>query len=122
MSDAEEQTENTRFQFPLYKMFLVVAGYALAFGACSGLGTIGIAISVVVGTAVAGIILLIRNKEQMLSLLIFTGGSVIGAFLTCAFVPMYRTYYHLVDYLPHLCIIAVGAVVGGLLFSWAKDR
>jgi len=49
-----------RFRFPLYRLFLVLLLYALAFGFFGHQGAVGIAIAAVLGTVISGFVLIGR--------------------------------------------------------------
>ncbi len=66
-------------KMPLCKLFLIQAAYAIALGAFCSLGTAGIVTGLVVGTALSGLILLVR-KENTQSVLTVGVGSIIGGF------------------------------------------
>ncbi len=52
-----------RFQYPLYKVFLIMAVYALAFGAFSFMGATRIVVGAMIGTAGSGVILAIQDRK-----------------------------------------------------------
>lgn len=65
-------------QFPLYKLFLVLAAYALALGVLSPLGSGGIVLGMLIGTEVSAIILISR-KGNLDSIVAVAFGSLLGA-------------------------------------------
>lgn len=112
-----------RFQFPLYKLFLIVVVYATALGGFSHLGSVGIMFAAVVGTAGSLMVIAIRDWKGILSSAIVAVGSLIGAFFAnLFFVPKLMSRYTIADCARDCVVVAVGAILGGLLFSWASKR
>ena len=70
----------SQMKIPLYKLFLIQSAYAVALGAMCRRGTSGIVSGLVIGTALSGLILLVR-KNNIQSVLTVGMGSVIGGFL-----------------------------------------
>jgi hypothetical protein len=114
---------DVRFQFPLYKLFFVLAVYAVAFGAFSYLGNVGIIIATLIGTTGGLMVIVIRDRKAILSAVIVAGGSLIGAFFaTSLFVPAIVNRYTIADCARACVVVTIGAILGGLLFSWASKR
>ncbi len=111
-----------RFQFPLYKLFIITAVYAMAFGALSHLGIGGIIAAVIIGTAGSLIVLAVHGKKEILSGVIVAVGSLIGVFFAGFLLPMTIHRYTIGDFARDSSILAVGAILGGLLFSWSSKR
>jgi hypothetical protein len=111
-----------RFQFPLYKLFIITAVYAMAFGAHSHLGIGGIIAAAVIGTAGSLIVLAIHDKKGIVSGVIVAVGSLIGVFFAGLLLPATMNRYTIGDYARDCSILAVGAIFGGLLFSWSSKR
>lgn len=112
-----------RFQFPLYKLFIVVAIYALALGAFLRSGSMGIIMAVVLGTSASLTILAIQEKKQIKSAVIVAAGSLAGAMYSGLFFPAMPLHaYEFNDYLGACLVMAIGATLGGLIFSWASKR
>ena len=111
------------FQFPLYKLFLVVAVYAAALGAFSHLGSVGIMFAALVGTAGSLLVIAIRDWRGFVSSAIVAVGSLVGGLFAEFFVAAARVSpYTIKDGALDCVVMAVGAILGGLLFSWASKR
>ncbi len=112
-----------RFQFWPIRLLLIVAVYAVAFGAFSYLGIVGIVIAAVIGTAGSVMVLAIRDKKAVFSSGIVAVGSLVGAFFANLFgVPAIINRYTITDCVRDCIVMAIGALLGGLLFSWASKR
>lgn len=109
---------------PLSRPFVIVAIYAVAFAASSYLGIIGIVIAVVVGTTGSVTVMVIRDKQDILAAFIVAAGSLIGAtFAGVLGIPVIRLRpYSVANCVQDCVVLAVGAILGGLLFSWASKR
>lgn len=115
-------------KIPLYKLFLIQAAYAIALGAFCRLGMTGIVSGLVVGTALSGLILLVR-KDNFDSVVAVGLGSIVGGFFgaTClgqSLVGWLYGYDH--GFGEGIrCAIAggvIGAVLGGLSVSLLLSR
>ena len=113
-----------RFQFPLYKMFLITAAYAVAFSAFSRLGAVGAIIATFVGTLLSLVILAVRSKKDILAGGIAAIGSSVGIFFASLLAPVGLRLrpYGPVDGLQDWAILSAGAILGAILFSWASKR
>jgi hypothetical protein len=112
-----------RFQVPLYKLFLIIAVYAAAFGALSYLGSIGFIIAAIVGTTSGLLVILIRDRNSVLSGTIVAAGSLTGAVLAdVLIVPPIVIGYTVADGFRDWVIMSVGTVLGGLISSRASKR
>jgi hypothetical protein len=121
MPDVPEPT--LRFQFPLYKLFLIIAVYAAAFAAWSHLGTIGFVLAVAVGTPCSLLVIAIRDRKIALSAAIVAVGALVGAFFAdVLFVPPVLNGYSAASGFHDWAVMSVGAALGGLVFSWASKR
>jgi hypothetical protein len=69
-----------RFQFPLYKLFLVTAAYAMAFAAFGSAPVVGVLVATWVGTAVAVWILAVKTRMDLLRSAVAALGSAFGIF------------------------------------------
>jgi len=69
-------------QIPLYKLFLVLAAYALAFGVFRPLEAAGVYFGIVMGSAWSAVILLSRPEEQR-QIVAVTVGGLLGGTLGC---------------------------------------
>jgi hypothetical protein len=65
-----------------------------------------------------------RKNSLLLQVVITAVGSLIGMFIASLFCPrdMLNGRYSLGDVLRDWIILSTGAVLGGLLFSWASKR
>jgi hypothetical protein len=115
-------------KIPLYKLFLIQAAYAIALGSCCRLGAVGIVSGFVIGTALSGLILLVRRDT--IGLVVNVGaGSIVGGFLgvSClgeAILGWQYGYDHGFGEAAR-CAIAggvIGAAIGGLCFSLLLNR
>lgn len=114
-----------RVPIPLYKMFLLAAAYLAAFATFLNLGGVGLLLGLLVGTASGGVILVIHNKKDLISAVIVAFGSLLGAFIPYLTVESSLGLYHrytLADLAWDCFKVSIGAVVGGLFFSWASKR
>jgi hypothetical protein len=71
-----------RFQFPLYKLFLVMAAYAVSFAVFGSHEKWQIVIASWVGTAVGGWILAARTSTELLRSLIALVGALVGGYIS----------------------------------------
>jgi predicted membrane protein len=115
-------------KIPLYKLFLIQAAYAIALGAFRRLGTVGIVSGLVVGTALSGLILLVR-KDGIQSFLTVGMGSIIGGFLGLgclgdALLSSLHGYDHGFGEGTECAIMGgiIGVVVGGVFSSYLLHR
>ncbi|NLS91122.1 MAG: hypothetical protein GXX96_02940 [Planctomycetaceae bacterium] len=112
-----------RLQVPLYKLFVIVAVWAGALGAFSYQGTSGLIIAALLGTVGTLLVMAIHGRREYLSSVIVAIGSVIGAFFALVLlVPPVVNRYGSTDALRDWMLMSVGAIVGGVLFSWARKR
>jgi len=66
-------------KIPLYKLFLIQAAYAIALGAFCRRGVVGIVDAIAIGTALGGLVLLVR-RDSVQSVLTVGMGSILGGF------------------------------------------
>jgi hypothetical protein len=71
----------TRFQFPLYKLFLVTAAYAMSFAAFGSIKGWGIFIATWIGTSVSVWVLAVRTRVEVLRSMIATIGALFGYYV-----------------------------------------
>jgi hypothetical protein len=126
--NAQRRNVLLSFQIPLYKLFLIVAVYAAAFGALSHFGSIGITIAAVIGTAGSLLVIAIHDRKAILSSVIVAFGSLSGAFFTFIFMmpvskmPASMRHYTFDDYVRDWIILSARAILGGIFLSWASKR
>lgn len=115
-----------RSQFPLYKLFLIVAAYAAALGAFVHLGVVGFVIAVLVGTAAGWLIVLFR-KQQTVPVVVVAVCALVGAFFGFMFLsPWMFLHPYTFPQAPFERITgdvaaeAIGVVLGGLFGSWVN--
>jgi hypothetical protein len=115
--DAGPAPSATPFQFPLYKLFLVMAAYAVSFSAF-GRGEDGsIIVATWFGTAVAAWVLAVKSKLDLLRTVIVSAGAFLGilvADLLAGPVLSPRALNF------HLGLCVCGAVSGAFLFAWTS--
>jgi hypothetical protein len=113
-----------RFQFPLYKLFLILAVWAAALGALVRFGIMGIAIAALLGAECSLLIIAIRDRKALVSAFIVATGSMIGVIFASGLLPapISSSRHDATDYIGELVIVSVGAVIGGVFFSWASKR
>jgi hypothetical protein len=111
------------FQLPLYKLFLIIAVYAAAFGAWSHLGGIGFILAAIIGTIGSLLVIAIRDRKSALASAIVAVGGLLGTLLAnVVFVPSILGPYSAAAGFRDWAIMAGGAVLGGVLLSWASKR
>lgn len=102
-----------RWQFVAYKLFLVIAAYAVSFAAFGSLKHWGIFIALWVGTAIFAWILAVRTGTDFIRSLLATAGALIGG-STCMPIAGNGSETEARDTLARLIL---GAVVGAFLFA-----
>jgi hypothetical protein len=112
-----------RLQYPLHKLFLILAAYAAALGVTSYLGDTGIAIGLGIATAAGALILAVRGRKDVLAVVVAASGSVIGALLAYVVLcPPALLRYTTTDAVREGVTMEIGAIAGGVLFSWGARR
>jgi hypothetical protein len=101
----------SQFQFPLYKLFLVMAVYAISFAAYGSSETWQIGIAVWVGTAWSGWILAVRTRKDLLNTAIVVAGSVVGIIFAEMLTPPHTGFIN------GLATLIVSVVGGAALFA-----
>lgn len=110
-----------RFQYPLYKLFLVAAVYAVAFKANMRFETEGIVVAAVTGTAGSLLVLAIRSGDDIGLVIHTSAGCLLGIVFGLFFVPA-------VDHgmesecSSKVIMPSIGAAVGGIAFSLMRKR
>jgi hypothetical protein len=77
----ETEPWQTRFQFPLYKLFLVMGAYAMSFALYGSNEASQIIVASWVGTAWGAWILAVRTRSDLLRSLIAAIGASVGGFM-----------------------------------------
>jgi hypothetical protein len=103
-------------QFPLHKLFLMMAAYAVALGAFARLGLPGIVVAALVGTAASALIVVFRKKD-IVSVVEVAVGALYGAFLGLSFLSPWMFHHRLTG---DIAGVAIGAILGGLVGSWVN--
>jgi hypothetical protein len=108
-----------RFQFPVYKMFLIVAAYAVAFRMSVGMGIFGAVLALWVGTAGSLLIVAIRSKKDVLVAIRGGLGGMIGWCFGLMLTPMYMRFT-VQNQITVTVIQSACVLVGVLLLSGAS--
>jgi hypothetical protein len=112
-----------RFPLPRRKLALIAAAYLLATAAFYDLGAWGLLPAILIGTAGASVILVVRSEQDLLEAVIVAMGSLTGMYFFRFFSPPPLLHEPTIaDLVRDYSILAVGALVGGLFFSWASKR
>ncbi len=125
-----------RFRFPRYKAFLVLAAYLAVFVVLSLVDAISVAIGAVVGAGFGGLILAVRTRKGLPLAAAAVVGSIVGSFLAIPLTsigrqPVTSAYgkpddagflHDNPDLAADCAVLSAAAILGGLLFLWAKAR
>ena len=111
----------TLFQIPLYKLFLVMAAYAVSFAMFGSNEIWRVVVATWFGTAVGAWILAVRSRADLVRSAIAAGGCLVGIVSAVELTPVevYIAQFTLTvghDIMP----IVFGAVGGAFLFAWTS--
>lgn len=108
-----------RLQFPFYKLFLIVAAFAVAFRINAETGWLGVIIAIVTGTAASGVIIGTRNFDDVVKLVYVTFGAGVGWFFSGAGSIRIRppTFG---EEIRAFAVQAVAVFIGALLISFVR--
>jgi hypothetical protein len=105
------------------RVSLILAVWTTSVAVFIRLGLAGLAIAAVVSAAASALVLTIRDSKAALSAAIAAIGSLIGAFFADLFlVSATVNRYDIKDFVRDGVVAAIGALAGGMFFSWASKR
>lgn len=113
-------------KIPLYKLFLIVAVYAVPLAVFSSHGPVAIFVAILASTAASGAVILMRS-ENFRAVWIVGLSSICGAFAGCLCLPhlvLFFVFGGSYGFREHSWVVsaAIGAFVGGLLGSLCVEK
>jgi len=112
-------------QFPLYKLFLMMAAYSAALGPLAYMGTYGVVLAAVIGTSASAFILVFRAKD-LVPVIIASLGTLVGAIFGFMVAGAKWTTGHDTSTFTEVVIeetvpVAITGLIGALIFSYSSQ-
>jgi hypothetical protein len=112
-----------RVAFWCFKLPFAAAFVVGAWVLFSSEGVFGMVVAIVVGATGGLTILAIRNADQLVAAIIAVGGSLVGVILTgLVLPPVLLNAGSISTCVTDLVVLALGAILGAVFFSWAAKR
>jgi hypothetical protein len=112
-----------RFLILLCRLLFAAAAFAAAFLAFWHLGPMGIIVTLIIGAASSAWVFVVHDWKGLLASVNVAAGSLVGVIFAGIVVSSaLANRYNVTEYVREFAVLAIGAVLGALLFSWASKR